>query len=307
MMTLDRSHCAQGDEQRYAADFARLLRHGYAPRRRYVPRRRGDVFTIDHYGQRKLLMSEIELLIRVDPSKHYTLVYAGAAPGIHIPLLSELFPNITFHLYDPGVFQINETDRIRLFNTYFTDEEAGLYVEVPNLIFVCDIRRSPDELLVWEDMLAQQRWHMIMRPVLTSLKFRLPWPENGVVFLGRRVTRQHPRVLYLDGDIHLPIWGRTQTTESRLVIDERFYNHQGRPMTRLYDCFAYEEEMCYFNRVIRPSTHNQPLRAGGLDACYDCAAEVAVLDQYIASRGDLRTVAALSALVTERLGRGISA
>ena len=69
-------------------------------------------------------------------------------------------------------FQIKENDSIRVFNTYFTDNHALLYTFTPNLVFICDIRRTKDETCVWEDMQVQLRWHEIMCPVLTSLKFR---------------------------------------------------------------------------------------------------------------------------------------
>jgi cap2 methyltransferase len=118
------------------------------------------------------------------------------------------------------------------------------------------------------------RWHEIMRPLLTSLKFRLPWPSMGVVGANNIVE-------YLDGDIHLPIWGPRNTTESRLVIEKDL--HSG---TRKYNCLVYEEEMCYFNRVTRPSIHLvQESRADGLDGCYDCAAEARLLDLYSARYG----------------------
>jgi hypothetical protein len=214
-------------------------------------------------------MSEIGALLILDPNTRYTAVYAGAAPGIHTPLLSELFPNVEFHLYDPAPFRITGTDRIKVFSTYFTDSHALLYTFTSNLVFICDIRRTKDETCVWEDMQAQLRWHGIMRPLLTSLKFRLPWPGMGVVDANNQVE-------YLDGDIHLPIWAPRNTTESRLVVERG--RHGG---TRMYDCLVYEEEMCHFNRVTRPSIHlGQQSRCDGLDGCYDCAAETRLLELY---------------------------
>ena len=264
-------HCKQIDIPNYSLNFESILPHGHFPRQKYIPRdKKSEVFSTLHRGQRKLLMSEIGALLLLDPKKEYTAIYAGAAPGIHTPLLSELFPNITFHLYDPAPFKITETDKIKLFNSCFTDDIAYSYTVLPSTkVFICDIRRTADERLVWEDMLAQKRWHEIIRPCLTSLKFRLPWPGNGVV-------SQTNQIEYLDGDIHLPIWGPRNTTESRLVIEEG--RHSG---TRMYDCLAYEEEMCYFNRAVRPSIHKwQRVRLGGLDGCYDCAAEVKLLQKY---------------------------
>ena len=36
-------------------------------------------------------------------------VYVGAAPGTHITFLCEMFPRITFHLYDPRDFTVKES------------------------------------------------------------------------------------------------------------------------------------------------------------------------------------------------------
>lgn len=265
-------HCLQALPLVPAVGFQDILSHGSSPREKYVPRdKKAHSTSVLHRGQRKLLMSEIGALIRLDPAKRYTAVYAGAAPAIHTSLLSELFPNVVFHLYDPTPFAIKETDRVQLFNCCFSDEMARMYTPETqeNLVFICDIRRTPDECMVWEDMQAQWRWHEIMQPELTSLKFRLPWPGNGVAPASNLVE-------YLEGDIHLPVWGPHNTTESRLVIERG--RHRG---TRVYDCLAYEEEMCYFNRVTRPSVHTrQTHRHDGLDGCYDCTAELLLLEKY---------------------------
>ena len=289
----EHAHCGQVESFLFASGFQSVLQHGHFPRRKYIPRRRGEILSTLHLGQRKLLLSEIGTLLLANPSVQYTVVYAGAAPGIHTPLLSDLFPNMVFHLYDPAPFKIAETDRIKLFNSYFTDNHALLYTFVPNLVFVCDIRRTVDEWFVWEDMLAQQRWHDLMCPVLTSLKFRLPWPgDHGVLEHGNTAVE------YLDGDIHFPIWGRQNTTECRLVIEKD--RHLGRK--RRYDCLVYEEEMCYFNRVIRPSIHRwQRLRFDGLDVCYDCASEVRLLARYAKVWG--RSISTAS--ISRELGHGL--
>ena len=109
-------HCAQLVPTAFA-EFNPILHHRFAERMPYTPRREGEARTIVWRGQRKLLFSKIGALLNTDPEKQYTAVYAGAAPGIQTPFLSELFPNVTFHLYDPAPFKIQETDRIKIFNT----------------------------------------------------------------------------------------------------------------------------------------------------------------------------------------------
>jgi hypothetical protein len=138
-------HCVQANNLIFVLGFQEILQHGQFPRRKYVPRGRNEVLSVMHLGQRKLLMSELGALRRLDANTQYVAVYAGAAPGIHIPLLAELFPNATFHLYDPAPFQITETERIKLFNEYFTDDIARTYSRdgIPmttRVVFICDIR-----------------------------------------------------------------------------------------------------------------------------------------------------------------------
>lgn len=286
-------HCRQLDPPVFATGFHDILPHGKFPRKKYNSRDKNEICSTLHRGQRKLLMSEIGALIRLDPKRKYLAVYAGAAPGIHTPLLSKLFPNITFHLFDPVPFQIEESDMIKLFNIYFTDEIADKYRKqaLENLVFICDIRRTNDEHMVWEDMVAQKRWHEIMQPILTSLKFRLPWPNCGIVDENNQIS-------YLMGDIHLPVWAPRNSTESRLVIEKGKHNGE-----RIYDCLAYEEEMCFFNRYIRPSIHAwQNNFQGGLDGCYDCTAEITLLEKY----NKIWThIALTSKTITEILRRSI--
>ena len=288
-------HCLQALPLVNASSFHDILSHGKFPREKYVARNKSFTTSVLHRGQRKLLMSEMGALVRLDPAVQYFVVYAGAAPGNHIPLLSELFPNLTFHLYDPVPFEIEETDKIKSFNTWFTDEHAQAYASASHkhLVFISDIRRTNDERMVWEDMQAQKRWHEIMQPELTSLKFRLPWPGNGVAVASNLFN-------YLDGDIHLPVWGPCNTTESRLVIEQA--RHKG---TRVYDCLAYKEEMCYFNRVTRPSVHQEQMqRRDGLDGCYDCTAECALLKTYARIWGHAQLT---TGRISKELRRDISA
>lgn len=60
----------------------------------------------NHWGQRKLLCTEIDFLNYCLENKNekIDIIYAGAAHGIHLPFLFHLFPNIKLHLYDPAVF-----------------------------------------------------------------------------------------------------------------------------------------------------------------------------------------------------------
>ena len=269
-------HCQQNMPfVQLARQYGRMLAHGQAPRTPYVERMPGEYRSICHQGQRKLLMSEIELLVQASAASgsankggELLVVYAGAAPGLHIPFLAEMFPRCRFHLYDPARFGIEESDRIRIFNRVFTNEDACGYAvggQEKNTVLISDIRTRIDERSVWEDMQTQRGWHERMLPVMTSLKFRLPWD------MPRGAT-----VEYLDGDVYLPVWGRTSTTECRLFVDRARHGASAHYQPR-----AYEEEMSHFNREIRPAVHLHTARDARFDRCYDCASEVWILRQYL--------------------------
>ncbi len=88
----DHPHCLQARLLVFASHFNDILDHEKCPREKYVTRDKSSMTSVLHRGQRKLLMSEIGALVLLDPSVQYTTVYAGAAPGIHIPLLSDSSP-----------------------------------------------------------------------------------------------------------------------------------------------------------------------------------------------------------------------
>jgi hypothetical protein len=92
--------------------FHRVLAPSHQQRPYY--RRTDAVKTCLHWGQRKLLISKIKFLTIIGSAAliDSTVVYAGAAPGTHIQLLSVLFPPVKFILVDPAPFTVKQTDRM---------------------------------------------------------------------------------------------------------------------------------------------------------------------------------------------------
>jgi hypothetical protein len=263
------------------------------PRMQYY-QRKGHIKSTMHWGQRKLLMSEIEFLTNFgEPSR--TVLYVGAAPGTHINYLATLFPDLNFVLVDPREFHAKPTEKIQIIQEFFTDEMAYKYRGC-GVLFISDIRtaswqnmdQEDVEEYVEKDNIAQMRWHGILRPLRSMLKFRLPWSWEPVF---RR---------YLDGDVCLPVWGPQTTTETRLVplacpdqlikeaAEERTNLNQAREENPLhwcamktYDCLAYQEQMFCFNTVTRVTYYEHNVKGNGLDHCYDCRAEIHILAKYL--------------------------
>jgi len=229
-------------------------------------RRKYDMKSVIHWGQRKLLLSEIEFLTNYGHPES-DIVYAGAAPGIHIPYLAGLFPDNKWILIDPAKFceEVNRHERISARQEFFTDatckEFAGKQV-----LFISDIRSANPSKQKWqevehqvkEDMDAQKRWHELMKPLKSILKFRLPWDPGSTS--------------YLDGLIYLPVWGPQTTSEARLVPTSG---------TKDYDHTDYEQQMFCFNTVSRVKWYPHKVQGEGIDHCFDCASEIFVLKQFI--------------------------
>lgn len=291
-MTCDLSaHTAQNKDCVYSHNkFFRILTDDF-PEKKYVPRQKNEDRTAVHYGQRKLLLSEVEFitnvcneLISLHPKqlfKKIVLIYAGAAPGNHIPLLSRMFPFVKFHLVDPAKFVVQSCENIIIKQEMFTDEMAlDLRQEYSDYIrlFISDIRRAgpgmsdlsedaiEDEVL--DDMRSQENWYHSIGAFRSLLKFRLPYVEN-------RKAKQ-TSINYLSGDVYFQIWPPGSSSETRLYVKER-------AVAREYDCLKYENQMYHFNMIERVQCYHHDVDAPGLDHCYDCRAEVEVLDNYVKS------------------------
>jgi hypothetical protein len=233
-------------------------------------RRAEEKKTVNHWGQRKLLLSEIEFLT-MHSKENDTVVYAGAAPGTHTEFLASLFPTLKFVLVDPADFVApHKPPQIQVRKAFFTDETAREFAARDDVLFVCDIRSADWKVMSEEevegaveaDQIAQMKWHLLMKPRASMLKFRLPW--------GKGTTD------YLDGQILLPIWGPQTTTESRLVVLKD-------ATIRSYDHENYEARMFHFNTIERVHLYARNrglIECRGLDRCYDCSAEILVVLAY---------------------------
>lgn len=198
------------------------------------------------------------------------VVSVGAGPGGHKNYLASLFPHLSFDLIDSVDFAVVPSDRIRIRQELFTDQLAHEYAEIGKerpILFDCDVRRqftgSWDEFDagVEQDMADQMRWHVVMKPQASMLKFRLPF--------GKGATE------YLKGDLKLQLWAPRRGTECRLVVqktsDVQMYDHQD-----------FDASMAHFKNVERTSYYVHDMDdVEGIDHCYDCRAELFVLEQYV--------------------------
>jgi superfamily II DNA or RNA helicase len=246
-----------------------------------------------HRGQRKLALSEVlaytHFLSRADDGA--VVVYAGAAPGHHLPFLAELYPAAEFHLYDPAPFRFRAGPglqaRMRTYSEYFTDEVARRWTGKCD-IFVCDIRVAREDRKEFEDqvavdMAAQDRWTRIISPRLGAvLKFRPPYVDET------DAPRADGCFEYVRGRVMWQGWAPTMSTEGRLIVDAADATPDAPPAR--YDALAHQNTFYYHNALVRPWQELDPPAEGlsgvpGYDGCFDCALEAWAWVHYLGLPG----------------------
>lgn len=267
-----------------------------------------------HQGQRKLLMSEIQLLTHYYSKKtvHPWLVYVGAAHGTHLMFLHKLFPWVRFSLWDGAQFDTRLKDIkfedgspvFEIHREFFTDKTCDMILSrlkaqkdtksgggggkslAPPLIFVSDIRSSESnheafEAKVMVDMISQERWVTKLEPELSLLKFRLPF-----------TLKEGDKVPYLNGKLFYGIWPPQESAEARLLVKK---SDIAKPKVDV-DYVTYERVMFHHNSVTRricfdldkaPASKFAELLLPapgkpelGYCRCYDCLSEISVYKNY---------------------------
>lgn len=263
-----------------------------------------------HWGQRKLLYTEIEFLNLV--SKYLKLeecliVYIGSAPCIHLPIILEMYKNLHFLLIDPAKFLIKESENVRIENKYFTDEtcdevlEYSKKMKLDKIIFISDIRRQNTDAMVLEDLQWQQNWVIKINPEFCMLKFRFPFkltnkniPKN-VEYINNKINEKY-KFCYLAGRISLQIWQPFESAETRLISSKiKYFNlpkklDGEKYLVINYDTRKYEEKMFYYNTKTRQGTFTfktKNLNSDemkkyilGYDKSYDCVREFHIIHKY---------------------------
>jgi hypothetical protein len=240
-----------------------------------------------HLGQRKLMLSEVRFLAE-HGHRAPLVLYVGAAPGTHIPLLADMFPEHEFHLWDGREFspKVRAHPRIKTIQKMFFAEQAREY-EGKKCLLVSDIRAAdPNDAKIVVDNEVQAAWVRQIRPAAFSLKFHPPYDNPTGAYR------------YLDGEAQLQAWAPLNSSETRLV---GVASESEDLPERDWDTAAYDARMFYRNIVERDWAEASPgaglESAKGGDRCADCATERAVWDDYLATpwgRARGKTVAQLA-------------
>lgn len=275
-------HCAQNPEAKWVLEDPVETWSVNLPKSTYTYNPKQNNTSI-HWGQRKLLLTEVDFLTQFkkdNPKQNnYTFIYAGGAPGIHTPYLSDLFPEFNFILIDPSPFNIEENNKIKLINDYFTDDMAHKFSEsYDNIIFCSDIRsfgnktcQIEKQKCVDNDNISQLKWHHILNSKKSILKFRIPYNFNL-----KNINKFSNNYKYADGIVRFQPFARQRSGESRLWLDNK-------ETYTFYNDVIYENVYQYFNEYTRancyicdPKLKNIP----GFDYCYDCVREYNIWEEY---------------------------
>jgi len=271
-----------------------------------------------HWGQMKLLYSEIEFLTIV--SKYisldgYTVVYVGAAPCMHLTIVLKMFPECKWILVDPSKFAVKENDKVKIINDYFTYDTVKLIkniVKSSKILFISDMRREVNEKEIWIDMINQEKWGILLDSEFIMLKLRFPFTNiesgtlnfeyniddiNDKIVITNNITDKKNK-LYLMGKIFLQIFPRARSTETRLITSKiRYFNdrlkhrqpdiNNDKYLLKYYDSIKYESQLNYFNLIDRTKKYkykNSELMKKyilGFDDSYDCVGMYYILFKYM--------------------------
>jgi hypothetical protein len=245
------------------------------------------------------------LYVNTNPNVVPKIVYAGAAPGHNIALLSKLFPSCEFHLYDTNKFSdlLVGNRKITLYKQLFLDVDAEGWKDKDEVYFISDIRRDivgkttrDAEVVIMGDMNMQKKWIEIMKPVQSHLKFHLPYSGLN---LGSTFE-------YFNGTVYVQPWRGSSSTECRLVPK---WGEK-----RLWDNKKYEDQNFYINSILREKTKFYNTTNGSKDPIdgkellndYDSAMEISILSDYIKKfspdpQEDLKYVINMSRILTNTI------
>jgi hypothetical protein len=243
-----------------------------------------------HLGQLKLLLSEMQLLVyHVDPARVSQVIYIGAANGHHIYVLSKLFPQFEYHLYDISDnwdSRLKGLANVKINNRYFVHKDIEKWKKNDqNTILISDVRnlstggddKEKVEKLIQDDMEMQKTWVEQLEPVAALLKCRFPFCEkhNLEKFKGCKYN-------YLDGIIYRQAFPGYNSAETRLLVRGIAY--------RDWDFKIYEEQLFYHNSVVRssfkffnPITNDESpiLKERGIGNDYDSTALTVIVMDYL--------------------------
>ncbi|CAF1476000.1 unnamed protein product [Adineta ricciae] len=225
------------------------------------------ISTTEFWSQRNLLLGEIEFLTKYSSKQTNLLViYLENSSNSHFNHLSQLFPQIQFHVFRTKSNEIKETKQLKIFNEIFTNEIALKYSSHSSLLFICNLQRFENDENIDKDTKNEIRWISILKPLASFLRFSFP--------------KTHCEMLeFYQGDLYWNLWSSPESVECRIMIENL-------PKLIFYDWKQFQQSFFYFQQIKRTMFYQHDLdhiETEGLDHCYDCTAEIFILKNYFTS------------------------
>ncbi len=148
-----------------------------------------------NYAMSLLLLETFFLCKTTKSVEEITVVYVGAYPGDHINHLSEMFPHVSFRLYDKRFgerntteqqLKVRTTNRVRINVHPFTDTDArniaSEFSRMPNKLYYISLLRDSrykkggsielNSDIIDSDMWQQLHWAQLMKPEWSLIRYR---------------------------------------------------------------------------------------------------------------------------------------
>jgi hypothetical protein len=257
-------------------------------------------------GQRKLFHAKLQFLTevrsRLPPGQKIRIVYAGASPGCSIHILDNLLKGPEWIekwiLYDTVAFDsrlLANKLRFECHSRYFTDVDAQALSnweklqDGPKIVFITDIRRAPPgkpngddysdeaDILIFGDLHLDNNWLCTIKPWMWHRKFRMPY--NNVTINGINMSEMQ----CIPGTTSFQCWIGSGSTElRRWGTIQDIENFMADPKNPKYtvDFKVYEEQLQYFNAVVRTHDYKHNIQLKGLCYCMDCNLEIHIWTRY---------------------------
>jgi hypothetical protein len=239
---------------------------------------------------RRELLEEIEFLTGALDSldEPAVMVVVGAAPGYDLEFVVRRFPNVKFILFDPLVIleSLSSFPNVETHQQLFTDEDAHAIRDAyagQKILLQCYTRIDHTKFKENLDMIKQ--WHTILEPYQGAYEITLPYDSDDTSYFVR-------------GTLYYPVWSKFAGADARLITDVNTIDVSMPLHHRLH-----EQRMMYFNTVTRTCRFPHPHQKCGYDQCYDCRAEVYILQQFIEKFNPGFSLHALGAAINRHLNQ----
>ena len=243
-----------------------------------------DLKLIEHQGQIKLLLSELEFFAVIDlvSLAPCTVIYAGCSPFTHGFSLVSFYDNIDINwiIIDPRnlnpIYKLPK--KATFMKKYVTKELCEELRESikGSIIFISDIRLSEGGMVKAIDIQRDQNLNNIcmdiLKPIHSLLKFRYTFPDDHLPIIV-----PYPHTIYLQA------FSKLNSAETRMHVESNFNYRE----STLEDSILHEEKISFYScnikrcKVVNPKLLNLIKKYRWNCCCYDCVLMFDIMEKFV--------------------------